>query len=280
MLYNVRGEHMRKYDVRKKEENLELKKRKKIFLYSVICVLLVIAVYVFTVYILTYTNIINQGYFRISDFVITSKVNVEELVLSQPDAESDSEGLPAESDDKIESDIKNDLKLSFNVSQENKISILVPKSESATISKVYLTNIKLKDSKNDIFIVDQKSAETNVGSAGQSVDIGFKENDNEYLIEFSLLNKNVIKEGKVPENINSVVYDGTIFKTLGYDTNNLKFTFEAKLNIEATNGKVSVCNISINLPNSEFGESGIVILREDIEKYNLKLKNKILEIFD
>ncbi len=280
---------MKKYEGRKKEENLELKKRKKIFIYSVISIVLVVIVYIITTYILTCASVINEGYFRINDFVITSKVNVEEITDNKKADENlggNVENIPesenninVEDEDKIESDIQNEIKLSFNVSQENIISILIPKSESAEISKVYLSNVKIKNTDRNISIINKQGLDSVLNNSKGNIDIGYELLDNQYLIEFSILNKDIIKEGKVPENVNSIVYDGTILKTLGYDINNLKYTFEAKLNIEATNGKVSVCNISLKLPCSGLGDSGIVIMRENIEKYNLKLKSKILEIF-
>lgn len=268
---------MIKNELRKNKENSSSDKRKRIFIYSIIAVLCVVLVYILTNYILTCANVINEGYFRINDFAIISKVNVEEIESSDNIDGATEEKLDEE---KIETDISNKIRLNFNVSQENEMTILVPMVDNAEIASVYLTNIKTQGTDREIYIRGADGLDVPVSSIKKDVNVHLETIDNQYVIKFSLLNKNIIENASVPENVSSIIYDATILKTLGYDLSKLKYSFKAKLNIEAKNGKVSVSNISLNLPAGNLGENGIVIQREDTEKYNLKLKNKILEIFE
>ncbi len=278
---------MKKYDVRKKEEDIQKSKRKRIFIYGVIALLSVVFIYMLTTYILTLANVINEGNFRINDFVITSKVDVYEIeqkIDEMPNEDAMQEGSENEAEDSkldensIQSDISNEVKLNFNISQENIFSILVPVSENATITKAYLSNMKIKGTIRDILIKGLNSEPTKIDK--NRFDIDIQNVDNQYLIEFSLLNNNIIENATVPEGVDSVIYDGTILKMLNYDTNLLKYEFSARLNLEDSTGKTSVCSFSIPLPRGRLGENGIVIERQDVNKYNLKLKTKILEFFE
>ena len=103
---------MKKDNVRKKEEKLEVKKRKKIFIYGVIAFISIILIYVFTTYILTATAVINEGFFRINDFVVVSKVNVLEEVVSN----SNTEPIDIyQTQNEVETDINNNIKVIFLV---------------------------------------------------------------------------------------------------------------------------------------------------------------------
>ncbi|MBR1883678.1 MAG: hypothetical protein IJ809_01845 [Clostridia bacterium] len=258
---------MREENVRKKEESADKKRRKKIFLYAVILVLSVIAVYFLTTYILTITKVINQGYFRINDFVITSTVEVEEVIENGVSEEKVAE------DNEIENELEISKELSLNISQKNTFSLLVPKAEEAKIDRIYLSDVKVIDEE-EIYYINSGNEEK---ISNNDLEIKYSEEENEYLLEFSLLNKNILENVKLPDNVDTIVYDGTLLKTLNYDVENLKYHFSARLNIVDSMGRISYTDISLELPKGELGNSGIVIERENLEEYTLKLKQKYLQ---
>ena len=147
---------MKKEYVRKKEEKAEVKKRKKIFTYGVIALLSILIIYLLTTYLLSINDVINKGNFRLNDFVVTSMVKVDEETV---DIYNSNEVMQSEEEnivEEIENDINNSLELKLNISQLNKISFLIPTSENATIADVYLTDIKIKKTDFNIYMLDRE----------------------------------------------------------------------------------------------------------------------------
>ena len=238
-------------------------------MYIVILVFSAAIVYFLTTYLLTITKVINQGNFRINDFVITSKVDVSEV---------ENVDIYGENDDKkaeIENELENSKDFVLNVSQRNKFSILIPQRDDVKIDRVYLSNVKITGENKTIYLKTSDNEEILNGEK-EEYNLKLEEEENQYLIEFNLVNKNILENVKVPDEVKVVVYDGTILNTLGFDLYNLKYHFNATLNVLDSSGKTSYCNISVDMPREGLGENGIVIERENLEEYTLKLKQKYL----
>ena len=73
-------------------------------------------------FVLDNTGKVNQGNFRVVDMVVTSGIDVI---------------------DNSESELEKISDISFSLSQNNKISMLLSKSDN--VDKIYIDNIKLKD---------------------------------------------------------------------------------------------------------------------------------------
>ena len=256
-------------NIRKKDISEETKKRKRIFIYIIIAIVSAIAVYFLTTYLLTITKVINQGNFRINDFVVTSKVDVTEVENVDIYGENKKENV------EIENELENSKDFILNVSQRNKFDILIPKRDDIKIERAFLSDVEIINSKSEIYLKSGDD-ENKISEEKKEYDLLIGEEDNQYTLIFHLINKNVIENSKVPDDVKTIIYDGTIFKTLGYDTSNLNYKFKATLNIVDSLGKTSYCNILIDLPKDGLGENGIVIERENLEEYTLKLKQKYL----
>lgn len=229
-----------------------MKKEKKIlFLIVLICSIAITVI--ISMKLLDTTGTINQGNFRMNDIVVNSYADIKE---------AESEELPQNFSD-----------LSFELSQKNKITMMIAKNIDA--KRIYIDHIRYTDPlKKGNFVISQTDVEENhfIDDNLESVEIYPIEKESQYYIELNLDNIEFMKEVKSPENTKKVTFDGTFFKTLDLKKEDLAFHFDCDLNIIDTAGKKSTCKLKFSLPSEELLQNGISILRQDVSKYVFVLK--------
>ena len=225
---------------------------KRIIIFFVIIISL-IATVIMAMKLLDTTGEINQGNFRVNDIVINSYAKVDEK--------------------EIEEKAENISDLTFDLSQNNKITILVAKNMEA--SRIYIDNIKIKEPiKRGYLTFYQTDIEEvyDLNNELKSVEIYPIEKDNQYFIELNIDNIKFMTDVKGSEDMKKITFDGTFFKDLDIKIEDIEMEFSCDLNLEDTTGKKSACNLKFKLPSEGILNDGISILRQDISKYVFKLK--------
>ncbi|MDO4282102.1 MAG: hypothetical protein Q4D02_00530 [Clostridia bacterium] len=225
---------------------------KKKIIFFVIVISLIITVLI-AMNLLDTTGDINQGNFRINDLVVNSYAKVDEL----------------DTNEKAE----NISDLTFNLSQNNKISILIAKN--IDVSRIYLDNIKfVAPIKSGSLVLSQTGFEEeyDLNTKIESVEIYPEEKDDQYYIELNVDNVQFMNDVKAPENTKKITFDGTFLKDIDIKIEELQMSFECNLNIIDITGKKSVCSLKFKLPPEELLNNGISILRQDLSKYVFQLK--------
>jgi hypothetical protein len=218
-------------------------------------IVIAIIVLVFTL-ILDTTGRINQGNFRINDFVIKSSVEVTDSEIAKDNKLSD---------------------MSLNLSQSNLLSILIAKSDNAEIASMYIDNISTNfPSKKGNLVISQnlqeKNSEYDLSSKMDKIAITPTEKDSQYYIELNIKNKDMLKNIKLPESVKSITYDGTILNTMEINIKDISFTVSFDLNVLDKYGKLNKCKFSIKLPTESLIKDGISIERQDLSKFNFIVK--------
>lgn len=236
-----------------------MEKRKSKFKLFIILAVSAVIIYVIYYYLFNYSGKINQGNFRINDFVVESKADV--------------------TDGQTSSENKTDLSgIVLNVSQKNIITLLISQNSNVEVSSIYLDNIKVtKPQKvgNLIIYQSDQNQQYNLSEDIENIPINLiKTADNQYNISLCIDNNDILKNTSVPENITSLAYDGTIFNLFNIKLEDLSLTLQFDLNIEENTGKIDKCTIKLNLPDEKLLSSGISVEREDISNFNFVIKSK------
>jgi len=218
------------------------------FLTIVIAVTSIVLIVFIANKLLDTTGKVNQGNFRISDLIIESNAKVVEV------------------QDK-ELEITNLSSLVFDISQTNKISILIEKNVKA--SKIYIENIKVTDPelKGKMTISQKDYEKYEITSDLNRIELKIVENNDKYIVDFILNNDNVIMDKSVDDTITEIQYDGKIFESLGIGIESLVFEISFDLCIEDEVGNIVVTNMKLKMPTDELLSSGMSILRQDVSKY-------------
>lgn len=211
---------------------------------------------ILTVYLLDIKDRINEGKFRINDFIVTSKVDIEEIA-----AKKETEKLEKLSDFKL------------NISQSNKVSVLIAKLEDTQIDniKIKIKNVNLP-LKSEKFVIYQLADNILDCKKDTSLNLTYKEELEQTLVEFNINNVNLLKEVVIPDKVNNITYDGTILKTFGVMLKDISFNIDLELIVTDKAGKQYTCNIKLNLPEQFLIDDGISYVREDLKKLNFKVK--------
>ena len=210
-------------------------------------ILLIMGVYK---YIFDLSGKVNQGKYRISDAVIVSNVKIDEK----------------------QEAIEELSNMVLDISQENKLSLLIHKND--IISRTTIDNINVKAPlKSGKISINQTDKEKIYDINNETeIEIYPEEKNDEYLIEIDVVNENCIKDINVPSQTNVVRFDGTILDLLNQKIEDFKFNVSFNLNLYDEVGKNHVCKIKLNLPDDELINDGIVVKREDLSNYIFKTK--------
>ena len=195
-------------------------------------------------------NKINQGDFRISDTILLSIVELE-------DKSEDSS------------------QWKYDISQNNKISMLVQKIGDCEVQELYIDNVKIK-SKNDVNIyIEQDEYGLRYeykDIKNKKVNIYTEETEaGDYLVEFDIKNENAVKDFVVPEGVNEIRHDGTILNTANIAISQIKFKVKYDLIIVQNNQKTNKCKIEIEMPDQKIAVDGFFVQRLDTSNYNFKV---------
>ena len=220
--------------------------KKKIFWWlvtaGVAMVILLIAVK-----LLFKSDSVNEGKFRVSDAILTSSAKVENKTnLNQ--------------------------KWSIDLSQNNKLSMLLVASENAEIDSIFIDDISTSKDNIVIYQVENEN-KMRITEENNKMDIEYTLDENgQILVELNILNENILKNYVIPEGTNEIVYDGRIFKTAGLGLKDIKFKISFKLIITEKTGKSNVMKVKLTLPYEELLKDGASVRRLDLSNFRFKVK--------
>ncbi len=194
------------------------------------------------------TGKVNQGNFRISDLVVRSSADVKEV-----------------QDENIE--LKKLSDMIFDITQTNQISILIDPNVKASSIRIENLNISDPALKGNMQIYQTKDKKYDVTPELKSIDLDLQQEEEKYVVNLYINNNNVLTNQKVDETVETIQYDATMFKTLGYDISSLKFNVSFDLLITDESGNTVKTSISLNMPTDETVEAGMSILKQDTSNY-------------
>ena len=209
-------------------------------------------------YLLDTTGKINQGNFRINDILITSSVEVKEQEVPKQEGEQQ----PALTLSQIP----------FQLSQTNKIELLIPKDVEA--KRIYLDDISISSpsKKGETVLTLNGKDRVDLNAETKEVDIYPAEKENQYYLEVQVDNVDFAKDVKVPEDTQSITYDGSILKLVGIKAEELEMEIKFNLNIVDITGKKNVCSMKFKFPTEEMIKNGISVTREEPTRYIFSVK--------
>jgi len=193
---------------------------------------------------------INQGNFRVSDTILTSIVELEDK------AESGEEWK-------------------FDISQNNKVSMLIQANENSNIKSTYLEKVKVK-SKNDVSIyIEQEKYDINYkfkNIKNEKVNIYTEQTEEgNYLVEFDINNEDIVSNFKIPEDVKEIRHDGTILNIAKIAVSDITFSVKYNLVIVEDKGQINRCKIELEMPNFKIATEGLAVERLDVSKFNFKV---------
>jgi len=219
--------------------------KKKIFwvlMTLVISVLLLIVV----INVVFKKDTVNEGKFRVSDVILTSS---------------------AELTNKTE---KNGV-WSIDLSQRNKLSMLVTAATGVEINRIYLSDVTSNNGKVIFSQLDNES-KLALDNKGQELVVEYTlDENNQMLLEFVALNENVLKDWIVPESTKQIVYDGRMLNTAGIKLQDIQFKLKFKLNIVESTGKTNTMKVELLLPNEELVTNGTDVRRLSLSDFKFKV---------
>lgn len=194
------------------------------------------------------TGKVNQGNFRISDLVVRSSADVKEV-----------------QDENIE--LKKLSDMIFDITQTNQISILIDPNVKASSIRIENLNISDPALKGNMQIYQTKDKKYDVTPELKNMDLDLQQEEEKYVVNLYINNNNVLTNQKVDETVETIQYDATMFKTLGYDISSLKFNVSFDLLITDESENTVKTSISLNMPTDETVEAGMSILKQDTSNY-------------
>ena len=220
--------------------------KKKIFSY-LITIGIGVALLLIAVKLIFKSDSVNEGKFRVSDVVLTSQAEVEN-----------------------KTSVSNTW--SIDLSQKNKLSMLLVASENADIESISLQDISTNKENIVIYQVGNEN-KMKITEDNNKMDIEYNLGEKgELLIELNILNENILKNYAIPEGTNEIVYDGRIFKTAGLSLKDIKFNISFKLVITENTGKENVMKVKLTLPYEELLTEGASVRRLELSDFKFKVK--------
>lgn len=228
-----------------------------------ISILIIVAISLLLVFLLSNILLdtkgsINQGNFRINDFVIKSTLDVEEITSS----EEMSSGFES---------------MKLNLSQRNNLSLLI--ANQIGISEIYIDNISISQpsSKGEVLLYQNEEKDEKISLDSEIVTIYPEEKEGQILININVDNVDFLKDAKLPDDTNSVTFDGTMLNLLDINISDLQMNIKFNINIVDEIGKLNVCKVSLKVPDEELLNSGISIKRQDLNNYKFSIEDSILK---
>lgn len=219
--------------------------KKKIFWVLITLVISVILLVV-VINLVFKKDTVNEGKFRVSDVILTSS---------------------AELANKTE---KNGV-WSIDLSQRNKLSMLVTAATGVQIDRIYLSDITVNKG-NVVFSQLDNENKITLSSKPQDLAVEYTlDEKGQILLEFVALNENILKDWGIPEDTKQIVYDGRMVKTAGMELKDIQFKLKFKLNIVEKTGKTSTMKVELKLPNEELVINGADVRRLALKDFKFKV---------
>lgn len=226
--------------------------KKKVIILVIIIFVSIALVASVGIYLLDASGKINQGNFRVNDFIIESRINVNE---------------------KDAQEVKDLSSLIFDISQTNKITMLIAnqaEAKSMYIDNIYISN-PLKVGK--LYMTQNNYEEKfELENMDSQINIYPAQTDGEYKIELNVNNENCMQDVNVSSGSRSIRYDGTILSLLNTRVSDLRFDVSFDLNIIDITGKKNVCQVKVDMPDDELLTNGISVLRQDVGEFVFSVK--------
>lgn len=247
--------------------------KKKKFLNIILLLISLIIVVILCIFLLDTTGKINQGYFRVNDFVISSTVSVEDKEITEtPTTDNTTE----QSNTTVQKESINNLSdLKLTASQTNEILLLIAKSNGAQAKEIYIDNIKTDYPKltENMYIYQSKENKINLKTDNIKLNLTKEDQDGQYLMKFNIDNVNFIKDSAIPNTeVSTVKFDGTILNVLNVNSSDVMFKITFDLNIIDSDNKLNTCKVNLNLPSKLMAANGVSIIKEDASKFPFIMK--------
>lgn len=234
-----------------------MKKKHTLFMFLFVIIIASFVLYYIYKYVFNFTGKVNEGNYRINDLVIKNVADVQDS------------GIP---ENPADSDVKDLSGITLNISQNNNVLIQVAKTGDIDADSIYLDNISYTaPAKLGKAVIYQQDQEQKYDLSQSVSNIPLKivtTSDGQYLINLNINNEGLLTNAKVPKDIKTLTYDGTIFNTFNIKYEDIKCQVKFDLNIKEKTGKVNKCTFEISAPNKDLIDKGISITREDIKSYN------------
>lgn len=194
------------------------------------------------------TGKVNQGNYRISDVIVRSSADVKEV-----------------QDENVELTKLSDM--IFDITQTNQISILIDPNVKA--NNIRIENLTVSDPilRGKMEIYQNEDKKYDITPELKSIELDLEQENEKYVLNLYINNKDVLTGQRVAENVETIQYDATMFKTLGIDISSLKFNISFDLLITDEAGNTVKTTIALNMPTEETVEKGMSILKQDTSDY-------------
>lgn len=194
------------------------------------------------------TGKVNQGNYRISDVIVRSSADVKEV-----------------QDENVELTKLSDM--IFDITQTNQISILIDPNVKA--NNIRIENLMVSDPilRGKMEIYQNEDKKYDITPELKSIELDLEQENEKYVLNLYINNKDVLTGQRVAENVETIQYDATMFKTLGIDISSLKFNISFDLLITDEAGNTVKTTIALNMPTDETVEKGMSILKQDTSDY-------------
>ena len=116
-------------------------------------------------------------------------------------------------------------------------------------------------------IYQNEDKKYDITSELKSIELDLEQENEKYVLNLYINNKDVLTGQRVAENVETIQYDATMFKTLGIDISSLKFNVSFDLLITDEAGNIVKTTIALNMPTEETVEKGMSILKQDTSDY-------------
>lgn len=224
-----------------------IRKFRENFFYTV-CIIIVSAIILYIVVnVLFYNENVNEGNYRVSDAAVVNAVEIENVSAKD--------------------------KWAYNVSSVDTLSILVSGLNSSKIKSVYVKNFYTDYPRK--IILSQKNYESSISSNTEEIlqlNVDSLEGNN-VLYELQFKNINVLEEFIMPEDIDEVILDGTIYNLAGISIYDLTYTASFDLVIEEANGYKNIMQYEITMPNQAILSEGAYVSKLDTSQFVFKILN-------
>lgn len=241
--------------------------KNKRFLTIILLLISLVIVILMSMFLLDTTGKINQGHFRISDFVVSSTVVVEDKKKTPDEIE-----VSTETKDQAINSLSD---LLLDISQKNEIMFLVTTSESVEASQMYIDNVKIDypNLAESMFIYQNTENMIDLKTKDIKIDLVKEDKEGQYLVKLNVDNINCIRDATITNSeLSSVKFDGTILNLINKDISDFMFELSFNLNIIDSIGKSNISKISLKLPNKLLATNGISIISEDVGKFPFIVK--------
>lgn len=219
--------------------------KKKIF-WVLITVVISVILLIVIINLVFKEDAINEGKFRVSDVILTSTAEVTNKTQ------------------------KNGV-WSIDLSQKNKLSMLITGATGVNIEKIYLSDITANKG-NVVFSQLDNERKIHINNKKQELDVEYVlDENNQLLLEFVAINENILKDWIVPDSIKQIVYDGRAITTAGFTLKDIQFKLKFKLNIVESTGKTNTLKVEMLLPNKELVTNGADVRKLGLSEFKFKV---------